>query len=484
MRSSVLFVLGAGFSAPFDIPTMTLFLQSFEETAKRKYPELFETLQQHLSKIPKDGDLESLLSSLGSAERIRDSLPPNVPITNEQSKWELESHFLKSHLSSYIIERCERFDRDRAVTAITPLLRGLSQSSAIREAHLFTTNYDRIIEHVCESSSLDLSDGFGRPTHEQSAPWTRNFSSTIRLYKLHGSVTYYVDKESGEEPTFLRLDRGYPLPSPDYRLTREGHNLEPLMVLPTLEKDALADPYGHLQNLFVDAMSRPSVVVAIGTSLRDELLVSAMKYRAKNIVVLIVDIDPRSAAGQIASVDSVTLPARAEDFLSVSADRLVGLFEKCVKESDRTTIARHVKEFASREYAEILQRSSMSDEQREALDIVRSDHSETSVLGALHRLHGIADESVINAVIVRSRHPNTDLVRKAAAGCLGLSGNPVAVSGLRAVAIEDQSSDVRLESYLALQRIGTREAEEVLGVARSKWRDDRYFPRLSGEGDK
>ena len=253
------------------------------------------------------------------------------------------------------------------------------------------------------------------------------------------------------------------------------------MVLPTLEKDALSDPYGHLHNLFVDAMSHQSIVVAIGTSLRDEHLVSAMKYNAKNITVLLVDIDPSPAAGRIASVDSVTLAASAEDFMSVSADRLVSLFEKCVEEPDKATVARQVREFATNEFAEIVQRSSMTEDQRSALDVVRSDNNEGRILGALHRLHGVADGGVIDAIIARSQPPNTDVVRKAASGCLGLSDNPVAVNALRAVAMEGQSSDVRLEAYLALQRIGTPEAHDALGSARRKWSEDRYFLGLSRE---
>ena len=195
----MIFLLGAGFSAPFDIPTMTPFLRSFKEIAERKYPDLVDTLQEHLAKIPEDSDIEALLSSLGSGERLRESLPPTMTMTDELKRWERESQLLKSHLSSYIIERCERFDRDRAVAIIAPLLRRLFQSARIQHAHLFTTNYDRIIEHVCESSEIDISDGFDRPTREQAAPWSRNFSAKLRLYKLHGSVTYYVDKKSEHE---------------------------------------------------------------------------------------------------------------------------------------------------------------------------------------------------------------------------------------------------------------------------------------------
>lgn len=475
MTASVLFVLGAGFSAPFDVPTMRPFLRSFEEMAKKKYPELVDTLQKHLSKLMDDSDIEALLTSLGSAESVINSLPPEMPVSEDLKQWEKESRFLKAHLVSYIIERCERFNRERAESVLEPLIRRLYQSSSIRETHLFTTNYDRIIEHVCESCGIDFSDGFDKPRRELAAPWTRAFDGKIRLYKLHGSVTYYVDKELENEPTFLRLDRGYPLPSPDYCLTREGHEIEPLMVLPTLEKEALGDPYGHLNHLFVETMSRTKIVIAIGTSLRDDHLVSAINYNTDNIVVLLVDTDPARARTRIPGVESITLKASTEDFLNVSTGRLVSLFESCVEERDRAEIIQEVNDFARREFEEISQSISMTEDQREALYAIRSDSNENDILRALQNLHGVANGRVIETVISKCHPSNSDVIRKAAVGCLGLSGSPAAVAALQAVATEDQSPDVRLEGYLALRNIGTKDAESALELAQSKWPEDKYL---------
>ena len=475
MDQSIVFVLGAGFSAPFDIPTMKPFLQSFINTAERKYPGLFATLKSHLSKLASESDIESLLSSLNDAERLPNSWPPGVKMSAELDTWAQESRLLKSHLASYIIERCELFDRDRASTLIGPFLARLSTNPTVQQVHLFTTNYDRIIEHVCESQDVSLSDGFGQPIHELVAPWTRDFSDRLRLYKLHGSVTYYVDKESDHEPSYLRLDRGYPLPSPDYRLTRGGHKIEPLMVLPTLEKDALGELYGHLHSLFVESMSRTKLVVTIGTSLRDAQLVSVINYRAPRVVVLLVDTDPDSAAIRIPSVSTVKLRASADEFLSISSDRLVELVETCAKESDMASIERHVIEYAEGESEEIRHRSAMTVDQRDALGVVVSDDNEACLLVALQHLHGVAQANVVDAVIARSLAPNVDSVRKAAAGCLGVIGSVTAVGALSKIATEDPSPDVRLEAYLSLQRMEAVEAADALALARRKWRHDRYF---------
>ena len=78
VMASITFLLGAGFSAPFDVPTMSPFLWSFRDLAERKYPQLFDTLVMHLGTLGNDPDLESLLSSLGKAERVLEGLPQHT----------------------------------------------------------------------------------------------------------------------------------------------------------------------------------------------------------------------------------------------------------------------------------------------------------------------------------------------------------------------------------------------------------------------
>ncbi len=246
MTGAVSFVLGAGFSAPFNVPTMKPFLTEFRNFANRRYPNLEKTLDNHFTKLEEESDIEGLLSSLNKAEDLSLAMPSSCHMTRELSRWASDSRYIKAHLISYIIERCEQFDRRQAEKQITPLLNYLDESIELSEIHFFTTNYDRIMEYVAEYADVILDDGFENSKADPVAPWTHDFKNKCRLYKLHGSVTYYVDRRHSATREFLRLDRGYPLPGPDFRLSRQGRELEPLMVLPTLEKDALDDPYGYL----------------------------------------------------------------------------------------------------------------------------------------------------------------------------------------------------------------------------------------------
>ena len=108
MSRSVVFLLGAGFSAPFGVPTMRPFLKSFRELARGKYPDLCDILDQHFTGLDDDSDIEALLGSLDRAERLKESLPAGQDIPDMFTSWQDKSRYLKSHLISYIIEECER----------------------------------------------------------------------------------------------------------------------------------------------------------------------------------------------------------------------------------------------------------------------------------------------------------------------------------------------------------------------------------------
>ena len=475
MTVSVAFLLGAGFSAPFDIPTMRPFLASFREMAQQKYPKLNGTLERHFSTLPDDSDLEALLSSLGKAERLLESAPPGAPVPQEFTAWRDNSRYLKSHLISYIIERCERFNRNLAIELLSPSMNRLNSNLDISKIHLFTTNYDRIIEHVCDVSGIAYTDGFGSSSNELVAPWNRKYDSKVRLYKLHGSVSYYVDLKDNNSPLFLRLDRGYPLPGPDFRLSREGHELEPLMVLPTLEKNAMGDPYSYLNHVFTETVSSTVLLVAIGTSLRDNHLVSAINYNANDIVVLIVDREPGMTRQRIPNVSCVELKTGTRDFFANSIDRLIEMLTGIDAHKSKDHICGQVSEFASNELGRLSHPLPLTQDQLTALQVIRATECDDNLLTALQDLRGIPDDIVVEAIVSKSALTYPGEVRKAVAASIGLSGNAKAPQILEKISLEDTSSDVRLEAYLALESIGDDVAYSALQSAKQRWPDDTYF---------
>ena len=475
MAVSVAFLLGAGFSAPYGIPTMRPFLHSFRRMARNKYPDLNDTLEQHFARLGDDSDIEALLSGLGKAERLADAMPGGIIDTTELRGWQEQSRYLKSHLISYIIEQCERFDEESVKTVLGPSLSMLTDLNEIDRVHIFTTNYDRIVEVACEEAGVEYADGFGETGNELVAPWTRMFDKRVCIYKLHGSVSYYVDQARSGTAKFLRLDRGYPLPGPDFRLSREGNELEPLMVLPTLEKDALGEPYSHLNHLFTEVLSKTLLVVAVGISLRDNHIVGAINYNADNVVVLLVDVDPTVPGHQISGISNVKLGADAKTFFEGSVFRLAEVLVGSGSSGTKLDLLEVLQEFTNDEASELAKRGTLTDVQQKALErlvtAVRSDE----LLDAIQKLRGVNEDGVIQAIGEASNESYPSDVRKAVAGCLGYSGTRAAIGWLGKIANKDVASDVRLEAYLALAAIGSDVATKALEEARGRWPNDSYF---------
>lgn len=450
MSGRVAFLIGAGFSYPYGVPTMGPFYSDFVAEAKVRYPSLVSALEEAVGMIDGRPDLESLLSVLNAASGAVVGLRADL-VGEEIRRWVSEAGRLRSYLLSYIVERCENFDREKAIEQCSPLLADL----AARKAVVFSTNYDRVVEHVCRSKGIELSDGFGNTADQEPSPWRREFDGGLTLAKLHGSVSWY--EESVGEQAYLRLDRGYPLPGPDFHLSRGENDLAPLMIVPTLEKQVLKDPYAYLSNLFQDRLARTSLLIVMGSSLRDEHLASSIRFRADQLAVLVVGRDAQDAAARLASNRTVALEASSDDFLLNCTPALTQLLEAADAAQPVDELAVAVERFAE-EQSDLLARIvELDDEARRSLGETRSTDPLT-VLRALSGLRGKANETLTDATLGLLTHPDAE-VRCAAAGNLGAAASTNTVEPLARVALEDPSDLVRIEAALALNQVGTPKAQ-------------------------
>lgn len=463
MSGKVAFLVGAGFSYPYGVPTMRPFFSDFVAEVKIRYPSLVPALDKAMYKIDENPDLESLLSVLNGASDSVSGLPEEL-VTDEIQRWASEAITLRSYLLSYIVERCEAFDRQKAIEQCSPLLAGLATTGAI----IFSTNYDRVVEHVCRSAGLDLSDGFERTPDQAPSPWRRDFGGGLALAKLHGSVSWYED--SAGERTYLRLDRGYPLPGPDFQLSRGGNDLSPLMIVPTLEKQVLKDPYVYLSNLFSDRLASTSLLVVMGSSLRDEHLASSIRFRAGELVVLVIGKGAADAAARLASNRTVTVEASSEEFLLNCTHDLLQLAEQVDAGELVDELAEIVEQFAGEQRRLLTEIGDLDETERRDLGDMRSGDP-LAVLRALSNLRGKANETIIDATLEVLGSGEAD-VRCAAAGNLGAVASKKAVEPLAQRALQDTSELVRIESALALNQIGTPEAKTAFADYRSQRQED------------
>jgi hypothetical protein len=457
------FLLGAGFSAAFGIPTMKPFYDKFIDFARRQYENLVPTLDDLTSDLGNDADLESLLSKLNAAVTVDAGLPSSFD-RGELEEWIKLARTLRSHLLSYIVEICEQFDREKAVLLCGNLMRGASETGVT----IFTTNYDRVVEHVCSVAGIRVADGFAQEPGELVNPWNAQFQNGLPLAKLHGSVTWYVDQADG--PTFLRLDRGYPLPGPDFHLSRSGRDLEPLMIVPTLEKQALGPPYNHLLNFLTDTLSRTKVLVVMGTSLRDEHIVGAIRYHANDLCVLLIGSRAEELISRLPGMAVEALSVTTEEVLTVSAEALGDLVGEAVKLDQLEKRSELLHGFVERERQRIAEWRGLTDDQRNAVRELESGDM-VRQLAALEVLRGLAHPQVMRATLPMLGADGPEL-RSSAAGSLGLARDESAIEQLEHLAIQDPDRLVRLEAALALKRIASARANQALNLLKEARPDE------------
>ncbi|HLA80907.1 MAG TPA: hypothetical protein VJP78_04635, partial [Thermoleophilia bacterium] len=203
----VVFLLGAGASYPYGIPMMRGFYQEFRAHLVRRHPEALPLVERFEEKVGRDdADLETLLGHL----QLVLGLPAGLEVLGAETR-ELDSQVqlareLQGYLDAFIVDRCQHFERERAFVELQSLFR-LCRHGPL---WIFTTNYDLVIEYVCERAGTRLTDGFDAPTGSPLANWNGVFDGDVRLAKLHGSVNWFEDDPGGG---LHRLDRGYALPT-------------------------------------------------------------------------------------------------------------------------------------------------------------------------------------------------------------------------------------------------------------------------------
>ena len=203
-------------------------------------------------------------------------------------------------------------------------------------------------------------------------------------------------------------------------------------------------------------LARTSLLIVMGSSLRDEHLASSIRFRADQLVVLVVGRGAQNAAARLASNRTVALEA-SDDFLLNCTPALIQLLEAADAAQPVDELAVAVERFAE-EQSDLLARIvELDDEARRSLGETRSADPLT-VLRALSGLRGKANETLTDATLGLLTHPDAE-VRCAAAGNLGAVAITNTVEPLARVALEDPSDLVRIDAALALNQVRTPKAQ-------------------------
>ncbi len=233
--SEVIFFLGAGASVHAGVPDTFGIVEEFLEFIKENRDQyatvkkIIEVLQNHqpeLNLIGKQIDVELLLESLERLEKKEREL---VLWFHNPSEYLLSNYPLKRPLNKELQNFIRKLALVRAdsIRYLEPLLEFIEEH---RPFDVFSVNYDTCIEQFCEVNGKSMQDGFD-PTWNFGV-FKRDVD--VRLYKLHGSVTWYKT----DRGDYLKI----PIQSREATLTlTSGERAESLVLFP-VQKWEYAEP--------------------------------------------------------------------------------------------------------------------------------------------------------------------------------------------------------------------------------------------------
>ncbi len=202
--------------------------------------------------------------------------------------------------------------RKKAESVLQSFLLSFASRAASRERlHVFTSNYDRLIEHGCDLAGLRIIDRFVgalNPVFRSSRvevdvhynpPGIRGeprfMEGVVRFTKLHGSLDWHFNKEGRQIHR-----KGIPFGAPGDHTDVPKKPMDTVMIYPNPAKDVETTqyPYAELFRDFAASICRPNVaVVTYGFGFGDEhinrVLLDMLTIPSTHLVIIAYEADLR-----------------------------------------------------------------------------------------------------------------------------------------------------------------------------------------------
>lgn len=295
-ENKLVIIIGAGASVPMGIPAMKGFTKEFEKHCDEvlSLVDATENIKynlRYLKKVANLGshwDLEELLlrvRELKNAENsaitklyrkfsFRGKSKPREKFDQTISDIAEDYSKLERELLKFIREKCIRPDIEKGVEIYSNLFKLCKNFNL----EIFTTNYDPIIENVCDKLNISYADGFMPKGNTGYFTWTPESLNgrKLNLFKLHGSITWYKDSNG-------RIIK-FPIDISDRR------DVQSVIIYPTEYKELFNPPFNRLYFEFSKSIFNSTNCLAIGHSFRDpymrELLFEKMKQQGYKLTII------------------------------------------------------------------------------------------------------------------------------------------------------------------------------------------------------
>lgn len=197
----------------------------------------------------------------------------------------------------------------------------IARDATLGRTHLFTLNYDTLLEQALEELGIQYFDGFSGRADARFDPAVygldvyypgdvaegrvRRFDKFLQLYKLHGSIHWQIDsagrlRARHQDLSFGKAYRAADAKAKAQRLeSKEFDAILPFGILPTCQKfnQTLDMPYAHLFRLFHARLNQPQTfLIVLGYGFGDDHVTRIIETALMNpsLVMLVVEPNPAS----------------------------------------------------------------------------------------------------------------------------------------------------------------------------------------------
>jgi len=298
VKDKLTLFFGAGASAPFGLPVMREGVKKLKKLVDEKVVSLqggWKVLKKYIDKFINSEnftfeDLMEIIQRIVGIDYLISKYPLTgfLPMNDDRMKILVEqAKDADEKLKTFIYDTYgRRVDLNLVRKIYDPFFNiFLSKKEKFELKWIFTTNYDRVLEEYLKSKFGNrFYDGFNKEKENWEGFYNYN-EYPIILAKLHGSIDWVMDLESGDikktPPTLMPV-------KPD--LAKE------IILYPYKKTTVTAQPFLSLFNFFSLALDESSIFVFVGYSFNDDTITEMVKYSLskKNRDLKIIIIDPNA----------------------------------------------------------------------------------------------------------------------------------------------------------------------------------------------
>lgn len=309
-------LLGSGFTTAISIVAGTAATNMSKVEFGTKFDAAINTHAEASAKSMRRG-AANIEDQFRSAFAVLDGLTVTTPADAKVLKDAMETR-LRSFLASLLATEAgiakgkDAESLTKAEQVLQSFLMSFASRAASRERlHVFTSNYERLIEHGCDLLGLRAIDRFVgalNPAFRSSRvevdihynpPGIRGeprfLEGVIRLTKLHGSLDWHFDKA-----TRLITRRAIPFGANSKHTDVPEKPIDTVMVYPNAAKDIETTqyPYAELFRDFAASICRPNaVVVTYGYGFGDDhinrVLLDMLTIPSSHLAIIAFGADDR-----------------------------------------------------------------------------------------------------------------------------------------------------------------------------------------------